>query len=157
MKGRRTRTSLAAFVIASIVGVGAIWALTQPLAGSAPSPSSGPGFYALGAETRGLGIGMEVPPLESDPSTSLIDLDGMPVDLAGLRGRPVWIVFWATWCPPCQSETPDLQRAWELARDEGLAMIAVDVQEPEATVRDYVTTYGLEYRVALDTTGRAMK
>lgn len=156
MMDRRTRIRLIAFGIVLIVGLGVIWAITQPLGGTAPR-SSAPGFYTLGAETEGLEIGMRVPPLESDPSMPLTDLDGLPVDLGSLRGRPVWIVFWATWCPPCQSETPDLQRAWEQGQGQGLAMIAVDVQEPEATVRDYVATYGLGYRVALDTTGRAMK
>ena len=56
------------------------------------------------------------------PATApaIVDLDGVVVDLAGLEGRPVWVVFWATWCPPCQQETPDLQRAWEANRDTGL-------------------------------------
>jgi peroxiredoxin len=157
MMNPRLRGRLVAFVVVVVVGVGAVWAMTQPLASSGPRSSSAPGFYALGQETQGLAVGMRVPPLESDPSTPLIDLDGQPVDLAGLRGRPVWIVFWATWCPPCQSETPDLQRAWESGRERGLEMIAVDVQEPDAAVREYVATYGLGYRVALDTTGRAMK
>lgn len=157
MIDRRTRDRVVALGMVLVLGVGAIWVLTQPLAGPGPRQSSAPGFYTLGEETQGLEVGMRIPPLESEPSMPLVDLGGNAVDLAGLRGRPVWIVFWATWCPPCQSETPDLQRAWDLARAQGLAMIAVDVQEPESTVRDYVTTYGLGYRVALDTTGRAMK
>lgn len=157
MIDRRTRIRLAALGAVLVAGIGAAWALSQPLASARPGASAAPGFYALGEQTQGLEIGMRVPPLESEPSVLLADLDGIPVDLSSLRGRPVWIVFWATWCPPCQSETPDLERAWELARDQGLAMIAVDVQEPETTVREYVTTYGLDYRVALDTTGRGMK
>ncbi|MHB8644480.1 MAG: TlpA family protein disulfide reductase [Thermomicrobiales bacterium] len=42
-------------------------------------------------------------------SFPLTDADGRPFDLASLAGRPVWINIWASWCPPCRTEMPDLE------------------------------------------------
>jgi peroxiredoxin len=88
----------------------------------------------------------------------LVDLDGSPIRLADLRGHPVWINFWATWCPPCQEETPVLQRVFETHEAEGLVVLAISVQEssPE-DVRRYVETYGLTYRVGFDATSAVFK
>lgn len=115
-------------------------------------PAATEGFYELGEPTEGLDIGQVAPELVGGSGSDAVvtDLDGAQITLASLRGRPVWIVFWATWCPPCQSETPDLQRAYEDHAGEGLELIAVDVQEPAEVVRDYVETYGLTYTAALD-------
>ena len=62
-------------------------------------------------------------------SVALRDLDGEVLRLADLRGHPVWLSFFATWCPPCQEETPVLREAWERYGPDGLEMIAVSVQE----------------------------
>ncbi|MEZ4596460.1 MAG: TlpA disulfide reductase family protein [Chloroflexota bacterium] len=47
---------------------------------------------------------------------TLVDLDGSPVRLADLRGHPVWVNFWASWCPPCQQETPVLRALYQTRR-----------------------------------------
>lgn len=157
MRDRRTSLRVASFLAVVAIGVAMLWVITRPLASANPVASAQPGFYALGGPTDGLAVGQRAPELAPDPARPLVDLDGAPVDLAAFRGRPVWVVFWATWCPPCQTETPDLQRAYEANRSAGLELVAVDVQEPAESVRAYVDTYGLTYRVALDTTGAAMK
>jgi peroxiredoxin len=83
----------------------------------------------------------------------LTDLDGERVRLADYRGRAVWLNFWASWCPPCQEETPVLRSIDERFRDDGLAVIGVSVQEttPE-DVRRYVDTYELRYTIGFDAT-----
>jgi len=137
-------------------------AITSSL-GSAPSSSSGaaptPGtsFYLLGEAGTGLEIGDRPPPFAAAGEDDVLDLDGNVVDLATLEGRPVWVVFWATWCPPCQQETPDLQRAWEAYEDTGLKVIAVDVQESDDIAADYAATYGLTYDIAVDRQGAAFR
>jgi cytochrome c biogenesis protein CcmG, thiol:disulfide interchange protein DsbE len=86
--------------------------------------------------------------------TPLLDLDGKPVQLAALRGKAIWLNFWASWCPPCQFETPVLRDVADAYGDQGLEVIGVSVREAsENDVRAYVAKYGLGYTVAADVTG----
>lgn len=87
------------------------------------------------------------------PDFEVQGLDGATLRLSDFRGRPVWINFFATWCPPCRAETPDLQAAYEDAqrRGTGLALLAIDMGEDAPTVRRYVQKLGMTYTVGLDT------
>jgi peroxiredoxin len=104
----------------------------------------------------GLQAGQLAPELEGfhdGQKVGLTDLSGKPVKLADLRGHPVWLNFWATWCPPCQEETPVLRDTFAAYRDRGLAVVAVSVQETSVEdVKNYVNTYGLDYTVGFDAT-----
>lgn len=135
--------------------------VTRPFGNEVRGPSSGqvpaPGqsFYIIGGPGTGLEIGDMPPPLTGADDAPLVDLNDRPLDLASMRGQPVWIVFWATWCPPCQKETPDLQRAWDANRAGGLQLLAVDVQENADIARQYAATYGLTYPIVQDPSARA--
>ncbi len=61
------------------------------------------------------------------PDFELLSLDGEVIDLQSFRGQPVWITFWASWCPPCRAESPELVAAYERHAADGLVIIAVDV------------------------------
>jgi peroxiredoxin len=150
----------AAILVVTVVALGLWW--TQGIGGPvAPDndPQTSSDFYALGEPTEGVDIGQRAPELVAGPDIdeSVRGLDGETITLASLRGRPVWLVFWATWCPPCQAETPDLQRTYEAHVDEGLELIAIDVQEPADVVAEYMDTYGLSYTGALDPSGAIMR
>lgn len=153
-------TRVWAVVVALLLALGVWWVLGA--GGSEPaedgSEASGAGFYALGEATEGLDIGQRAPDLAADDADEVVrGLDGRPITLASFRGRPVWLVFWATWCPPCQAETPDLQRAYEAHKAEGLELIAIDVQETAPIVAEYMETYSLTYTGAVDPTGSIMR
>jgi thiol-disulfide isomerase/thioredoxin len=62
----------------------------------------------------------------------------------------VWLNFWASWCPPCQSETPILREMDERYRSRGLALIGIQVQQTVAAGRAYATTYSLRYPIGAD-------
>ena len=132
-------------------------AATAPLGttgGGDRNPQATP--YVIGAKpAQGLRPGDQAPELSftrTDGSTfSLTDVNGKPVRLADLRGKGVWINFWASWCPPCQSETPTLRDTYLQYRDRGLEVIGISVQETNAAdVAAYARRYGLSYTIAAD-------
>jgi len=139
-------------VVAGAIGLAVVLTRPMSIAPGQPTAAVGASFYLLGEAGTGLDIGQRPPTLTTDDGTQIVDLDGVPVDLAGYVGRPVWVVFWASWCPPCQQETPDLERAYGANRARGLALVAVNVQESADVARNYASTYGLTYRIALDPT-----
>ena len=84
----------------------------------------------------------------------LHDLDGNPVSLEDLRGSAVWVNFLATWCPPCQGETPILRELAEKYKDQGLEVVGVSVQETNADdVATYADRYYLDFTVGFDGSG----
>lgn len=137
-----------------------LFLVTRPIApagGTGGLPTALPGAtpYLVGDAQTGLRPGDLAPELEwaNDDGTpgQLLDLDGNPVRLEDLRGKLVWLNFWATWCPPCQAETPVLREMDERYRDRGLAIVGVAVQETTVdNVREYADRYGLEYPIAFD-------
>lgn len=142
-------------LLAALVVAGAL-ILNQPILGptatSLPDPRAT--FFLIGPPTQGLQPGQEAPELEGDLGGrhyTLTDLDGRPIRLADLRGHAVWLNFWASWCPPCQAETPVLRDVYERHKAEGLVLVAIAVQEttPE-DIRAYAQTYGLDYTIGFD-------
>ena len=88
------------------------------------------------------------------PDFTLTTTDGETVTLSELRGKPVLLNFWATWCPPCRAEMPHIQSAFEEYEEAGLLILAVDQQESRAEVLAFAQAFGLTFPLALDTTGQ---
>jgi peroxiredoxin len=145
-------------VVAAVV---LLLAVTAPLGrtgvGGPRDPRPTP--YVLSSPpTVGLRPGQIAPELTTtrpDGSTfTLTDVTGHPVSLAALRGKAVWINFFASWCPPCQAETPVLRDTYAAYRDKGVVMIGISVQETTAAdVAAYAAKYGLGYTIAADLSG----
>jgi cytochrome c biogenesis protein CcmG, thiol:disulfide interchange protein DsbE len=97
------------------------------------------------------------------PELRLPLLDGDTASLADYRGKVVMLNIWATWCPPCVTELPSMQRVYETFADQGLEILAVAVDalpgERQAdgrvvgVVSEFVDRFGLTFPVALDPTG----
>jgi cytochrome c biogenesis protein CcmG/thiol:disulfide interchange protein DsbE len=90
------------------------------------------------------------PPGTPAPPLRLRGLDGRPVDLAALRGRPVVVNFWATWCEPCVREFPLLRQAAASHRPDRLAVVGVLTNDRPAAARAFVRRHGATWPVALD-------
>ncbi len=95
-------------------------------------------------EQGAVSIGASAPPYRA------VTVGGDSVSVEALRGKVVLLNIWATWCPPCQQETPDVRAAFEAHRDAGLVVLAIDIQEPVDVVRDYAELYDLEYTIGID-------
>jgi len=151
--GRQLAAVLGVVVIVAVVLVAA----NVPLgtAGGRSPADPRPTAYLLGPPSVGPQPGSIAPELAGtrpDGSTwALTDVNGAPVRLADLRGRAVWINFWASWCPPCQAETPILRETDQRYRGRGLEIIGISVQETNAAdVAAYASRYGLSYTIAAD-------
>ncbi len=67
------------------------------------------------------------------------------VSLTELRGQPVVLNFWASWCPPCREEAPRLEAGWRTARREGVLFLGLDMQDLPGDARDFIREFELSY------------
>ena len=84
------------------------------------------------------------------PNFSLTTLEGTTITLDSLRGGPVLINFWATWCEPCRVEMPYLQEFYEAHQSSGLRVLAVNLGETPDIIRTWVDDFGLTFDILLD-------
>jgi len=94
-------------------------------------------------------VGRPAPPL------ILSQVGGGSIDLASLRGKPVWINFMATYCPPCQDEIPLMNGSATRYADSGLVVVAADIREDEAAVAAFAKGLDALFPFGLDTDGKA--
>jgi cytochrome c biogenesis protein CcmG/thiol:disulfide interchange protein DsbE len=94
------------------------------------------------------------PPGRVAPPLRLRTLDGGRLDLAALRGRPVVVNFWATWCEPCVREFPLLARTAAGHRADRLAVVGVLVQDQPDAARAFIRQHGGGWPVGVDADGR---
>lgn len=103
-------------------------------------------FVPLGraqSSSTGTLIGLPAPTLEG------VDLDGRRWALTDVHDRLIWINFWATWCPPCRTEMPMMERLAQAYGDR-LLVVGVDFGEELRAVNEFVDRYGITYPILLD-------
>jgi peroxiredoxin len=84
-------------------------------------------------------------------------VDGKTVSLSALRGSPVLLNFWATWCPPCKLEMPFLQQIFDIWTARGLVLLTVDAGENADTIKSFMTDLNLSMPVLMDADGKVAK
>ena len=89
------------------------------------------------------------------PEISLLDSNGKEITLSELRGQPVIINFWATWCPPCKAEMPAMQRAYLDYEDEEVIILAINLINQDAlpAVKQFVDEFDITFPILLDNQG----
>lgn len=126
MRDRRLLIWIAAVAIIAIV----VYAYVQ----RSGSQGSGPGTLA----------GQTVPPYP------LKDANGKTISLDAYHGHVVVINLWATWCPPCRAEMPDLQRLYAAYRSRGLIVLGVNQGESATRAAEFAHSLGIKFPIALD-------
>ena len=122
VRWRPTPGALRNIVATVLVGVAIaalVWVFDRP--GTANSQSVTVTAAATGAAPQ---VGKPAPDFE------LTMIDGTKARLSDFKGRPVWINFWASWCPPCRAENPDIQDLYNAHKDaHGLVLLAPAIGE----------------------------
>src|SRR5215813_10851796 len=140
-------------VLSVVALVAAIWMVARPSqvglntpagerTGSAEAPE------APGGEKIALQF-YRNPPAVAD--LVMRDVDGVPISTASLKGKVVIVNFWATWCPPCRAEIPDLIKLQNKYKDQ-LQIIGVsDDEDPPATVKKWAGEHKMNYPIVMAT------
>ena len=129
----RLRWNLLILVV-FLAGLGWIWVNRVPAGEAVAAAASLPAAPAIGHPA---------------PEVALANTGGQSFSLADLRGTPVVLNFWATWCPPCRAELPELQAASERLAGQ-VAIIGVNQAEAPADVLAFASQLELTFEIPLD-------
>ena len=87
---------------------------------------------------------------DTAPEFELPTLSGDTLSSAELKGHPVVINFWASWCLPCREEAPLLERTWRRYRDDGVILLGVNIKDAESDAKAFVDEFDITYPVVRD-------
>lgn len=124
------------------LAVGLVVLFGLPASARSPAIAGGPGTPQVIAAAPVVGA--------PAPDFRLKDLAGETRSVAEARGHPLLINFWATWCGPCRIEMPAIEARYQANKAKGLLVYAVDFDEPQADVADFVKAFNLSFTVLLD-------
>ena len=117
-----------------------------------PAFPAAPAHASVTELLEALRVAIPQEPVEA-PELKLTGVDGHAVDLADLRGKLVFLNFWATWCVPCRREMPAMERLHRAYRERGLVVVAVNYKESTREVQAFLEELGLTFVVPLDPKG----
>ena len=120
-------------------------------ASATTTPSAAPTAAATGSADPGALFHVGEPA----PALVVPQVGGGTIDLANLRGKPVWVNFMATWCPPCVDEFPLMNGFAARYANDGLVVLAIDVEEEESVVTAFAQGLGATFPLGLDRDGSA--
>lgn len=102
------------------------------------------------SENPPISVGQQMPDFRGK------QLDGTPFQFSEMKGRPVLVNLWATWCGPCRAEIPELQELYEMHEAKGFAVLGVSVDDPSVleTIPSFLAEYNVTYPNIHDSEGQ---
>ena len=131
---------IAAVVLITLLTVAIVQAMDKK---TEPGNTSTDTSQQTTATSEGLKIGAKA------PDFVLKTLTGETVKLSDLKGKKVMLNFWATWCPPCKAEMPEMEKFYK-QKDKNLVILAVNI-DPQLDVKGFVQKNGITFPILLDT------
>jgi cytochrome c biogenesis protein CcmG/thiol:disulfide interchange protein DsbE len=117
---------------------------------------TGYGIWQALAAGQSKEVGLSV--RDTAPDFALKTIDNQWLHLSDLRGKPVIVNFWATWCPPCREEMPAMQKFYEEnKKDVEILSVHLTSQDQRQKVEPFIKKYGLTFPVVLDEKGKVLK
>lgn len=96
-------------------------------------------------------------PGDAAPPFTLLNLKGESVSLSDFSGKVILINFWASWCAPCVSELPAMERLYQRLKDQGFVIVAIGIDDEEASLREFQQRFGLTFPILYDNTSRTKR
>ena len=151
--GPGSTLGIAALVVL-LVGAG-IWyfEFRDGAGGSGGTSSSGFGITELPESLNQTGKSPAAREGRAAPNFRLAQVGAEAASLSDYHGSWVLLNFWASWCPPCRDETPDLQSFYEHNANNGLVVLGVNQQEKADAAQSFLQEFGVTYPVVLDSSG----
>lgn len=139
---KRASRRISFFLLISLINVGFLVLLASQLLTPAQTKQEGSVSSPL--------IGHLAP----DFTLSRLDTaSASTLHLAQLKGAPLVINFWASWCDPCKEEAPLLQQTWQQVQPQGVQFVGVDYEDTQSNALAFLHHYGITYPNVTDTTG----
>ncbi|MFS0577290.1 thiol-disulfide oxidoreductase ResA [Sporosarcina sp. 179-K 3D1 HS] len=91
------------------------------------------------------------------PDFMLVDLNGENHQLSNYKGQGVFLNFWGTWCAPCKKEMPAMGRQYEVYKNQGVQVLAVNIAESDLKVQTFADQYGMVFPTLIDKTKSVMQ
>ena len=141
------RTMLAALGVVGAVAL-ALWLALG--SSSTPNLPGDLGVASLPSYLNEKNIAVQASVGSLAPDFELETLDGERFRLSDLRGHPLILNFWASWCGPCRREMPALVRLADRFRDAGLIVVGVNIEESRGAARGFADEFGIDFSVPMD-------
>lgn len=90
------------------------------------------------------------------PDFELVDLNGETHRLSDYKGQGVFLNFWGTWCEPCKTEMPAMDRQYAAYKNQGVQILAVNIAQSEFEVQKFINNLNVNFPVVIDKTKSVM-
>src|SRR5689334_18571701 len=148
MDSKKSLSLVGVLAVAALVA--AVWMVARPATLSLGNSSSGEGIASAASHDEKIALQFyKNAPAIAD--VAMTDVEGRAISTASLKGKVVIVNFWATWCPPCRAEIPDLIALQNKYRDQ-LQIIGIsDDDDPPAVVKKWADDHKMNYPIVMST------